>query len=88
MTHVDDWPIRLSLTEEDARTVARVVLTTKDNTLAAEGVAVRNPHDSDVPEIGDELAAGRALTELGRLLISAAAADVAAIGDEPVHLTY
>lgn len=88
MTHVADWPIRLSLTEEDARTVARVVITTKDNTLSAEGVAVRNPHDADVPEIGDELAAGRALTELGRLLISAAASDVAAIGDEPVHLTY
>jgi hypothetical protein len=88
MTHVVDWPIRLSITEDDARTVARAVITTKDNTLSAEGVAVRNPTDSDVPEIGDELAAGRALTELGRLLVSAAAADVAAFGDEPVRLTY
>lgn len=88
MTHVADWPIKLSITEEGARTVARAVLTTKDNTLTAEGVALRNPHDSDVPEIGDELAVGRALAELGRQLVSAAAADVAAVGDEPVHLNY
>lgn len=78
MTHVATWPIRLSLTEDDTRTVARVVLTTKDNTLRAEGVALRNPRDPVVPEIGDELAAGRSLADLGRQLVGAAAADIAA----------
>jgi hypothetical protein len=88
MTHISDWPIRLFLTEEGDRTVAHVVLTTGDNTLSAEGVALRNPHDPPVPEIGDELAAGRALVDLGRQLVSAAAGDVAQFGDEPVVLAY
>lgn len=88
MTHISDWPIRLFLTEDGDRTVARVVLTTGDNQLSAEGVATRNPHDPSVPEIGDELAAGRALAELGRQLVAAAAGDVAEFGDEPVVLAY
>lgn len=88
MTHIADWPIRLSITEDGNRTVARVVVTTKDNTLSAEGVAQRNPHDPSVPEIGDELAAGRALAELGRQLVEAAAGDISAFGEEPVVLAY
>jgi hypothetical protein len=89
MTHIADWPARLSITEDGNRTVARVVVTTKDNTLTAEGTAVRNPHDPAVPEIGDELAAGRALVDLGRQLIQAAAGDIAQYGgDEPVVLSY
>jgi hypothetical protein len=88
MTHISDWPIRLSITEDGNRTVARAMVTTRDNTLSAEGVALRNPHDPAVPEIGDELAAGRALTELGRLLVQAAAGDIAAFGEEPVVLAY
>jgi hypothetical protein len=88
MTHISDWPIRLSITEEGDRTVAHVALTTRDNTLSAEGVALRNPHDPSVPEIGDELAAGRALAELGRQLVEAAAGDIAAFGEEPVVLSY
>jgi Domain of unknown function (DUF1876) len=88
MAHVADWPIHLSIASLDDQTLARVTLTTGDNVLTAEGVAIRNPHDSNVPEIGHELAAGRALAELARQLVTAAAVDVAEHGDRPVHLQY
>ena len=88
MTHIADWPIALKLTEDGDHTVATVVLDTHDNRLTATGKATRNPVDPSVPEIGDELAAGRALIELGRRLVDAAATDVAAFGEEPVVLHY
>jgi len=43
------------------------------------GLARRKPADRDVPEIGDELAAARPLSELGHHLLSAAAEDIEAI---------
>ena len=79
MTYVADWPIKVWLIEDGDRTVARAVLNTRDNTLRAEGVAKRNPHDPSVPEIGDEFAVGRALSELGRQLLTSGADDVAAL---------
>ena len=86
MIHIADWPMTLSLTEEEDRTTAKVVVRTRDNTMTAEGHAKRNPDDPSVPEIGDELAAGRALVELGRALIRSAARDIGAFSDEPVVL--
>lgn len=86
MMHIADWPMTLRLTEQGDDTVAKVTVRTRDNTLTAEGLAKRNPDDSPVPEIGDELAAGRALVELGRKLIRAAALDIGADGEEPVTL--
>lgn len=86
MMHIADWPMTLSLTEDDDRTVAKVVVRTRDNTVTAQGHAKRNPDDPSVPEIGDELAAGRALIELGHKLIGSAARDIGAYSDEPVVL--
>jgi hypothetical protein len=43
------------------------------------GVARRNPRDPDVPEIGDELAVSRVLSELARRLLDAAAGDIDAL---------
>jgi hypothetical protein len=40
------------------------------------GHARRNPRDRTVPEIGDELAAGRALIDLSSRLVQLAAADI------------
>ena len=82
MPHTTEWPVHLYLAEDGVKTVAKVVLTTADNTLRAEGVALKNPRDPSVPEIGDELAAGRALAELARQLMAAAATDVAALADD------
>lgn len=74
-----EWKLRLYLSEHDPESTARVVLDTGDNVLESRAMAHRHPHDRAVPEIGDELAAGRALVSLGRRLLSAAASDVEAL---------
>jgi hypothetical protein len=74
-----EWRVSLYLSEEGTTTRAKVVLETGDNVLEGRAQAHRNPHDPSVPAIGDELAAGRALADLGQQLIHAAAVDVGAI---------
>jgi hypothetical protein len=75
-----EWRLSLYLSEHDPDTTARVVLDTGDNVLESWAEAHRNPFDSAVPEIGDELAAGRALISLGRQLLRAAAGDISEYG--------
>jgi Rv2632c-like len=41
---------------------------------------------SGTPRIGDELAAGRALSELARRLVPAAAEDIEHVTHKPAHL--
>ncbi|MFF5187687.1 DUF1876 domain-containing protein [Streptomyces sp. NPDC000345] len=79
MPHTVEWTVRLFLFEEDDDTKARVVLNTGTTELTGHGAAHRNPADPDVPEIGDELAAGRALHDLGRQLVEVAGRDIEAI---------
>lgn len=77
--HIAEWQISLTIYEHgDDSCLARVVLDTGANTLTAEGLARRNPKDTPIPEIGDELAAGRALVEMGTRLLMAASDDIAA----------
>ncbi|MFF9409289.1 dsRBD fold-containing protein [Streptomyces anandii] len=75
-----EWRLNLYLSEHDPDTTARIILDTGDNVLESCAEARRNPYDRDVPEIGDELAAGRALIALGRELVRAAAGDIKAMG--------
>ena len=77
---VKEWRLNLYLSEHDPDTTARIVLDTGDNVLESHAEARRNPYDRDVPEIGDELAAGRALIAMGRLLVRAANGDMKAMG--------
>ena len=76
MSHTLEWKTRLYLFEEDGTTKAHATLDTGTATLTGHGAAHRNPADPDVPEIGDELAAGRALRDLGRQLLDIAEGDV------------
>ena len=78
--HVAEWTAHVHLFEQGNVTQARVVLDTGANVLTGEGLARRRPSDPLVPEIGDELAVGRAFVELGERLIRAAGEDVAALG--------
>jgi hypothetical protein len=79
MDHVAEWPVHVHLFEHESVTQARVTLETGANRLAGEGLARRRRGDPQVPEIGDELAVGRALIELGERLVRAANEDVAAV---------
>jgi hypothetical protein len=55
--------------------------------LVGVGRARLNPDDRDVPEIGDELAVARALSDLGHRLLMTATRDVEEITHERVRLT-
>jgi hypothetical protein len=76
MSHTKEWKVRLYLFEEEGTTKARVVLDTGTTALTGHGAAHCNPADTDVPEIGDELAAGRALHDLARRLVNTAEGDI------------
>jgi hypothetical protein len=78
--HAKRWTVTINIDEvDDDRTRAHAVLDTGGSMrITGEGFARRNPSDRPVPEIGDELAAGRALTDLAHHLLDVAADDVAA----------
>ncbi|KUL22195.1 DUF1876 domain-containing protein [Streptomyces regalis] len=80
MPHTVEWKVRLYLFEDEGTTKARVVLDAGAASLTGRGVARCNPADTDVPEIGDELAAGRALHDLAQQLVSAAERDIEGVG--------
>lgn len=79
-----EWHVRIFLHEEEGTTTARAVLDTGETTLTGRGVARCNPEDVDVPEIGDELAASRAMAELGRQMMLAADHDLQGVGAGPL----
>ncbi|MGW7363519.1 DUF1876 domain-containing protein [Streptomyces sp. NPDC054841] len=80
MPHTVEWKVRLCLFEDEGTTKARVVLDTGTTELTGHGAAHCNPADTDVPEIGDELAASRAMRDLAQHLVDAAERDIEGMG--------
>ncbi|MCF2532031.1 DUF1876 domain-containing protein [Yinghuangia soli] len=89
MSDMKHWTVDIYLTEKTGveesdgaitvRTHAEARLTTDSNTsLRGWGNARKHPDDMDVPQIGDELACARALSDLAHRLLHAAAADIEA----------
>lgn len=77
--HTRTWHVDIFLSEDDGRTQAEAVLRTDAGTeLRHRGSARKNPADAEVPEIGDELAASRALSGLTHDLLEAAVDDIRA----------
>ncbi|MFI9811877.1 DUF1876 domain-containing protein [Saccharothrix variisporea] len=89
MNTAKTWHVEVHLDEHDGRTRAKATLTTRDGTrLTGIGLARLNPTDTDVPEIGDELATARALADLAHALLDATADDIEALTHKPadIHL--
>ena len=87
MLHARKWHVEIYIDEHDDHTRAEARLTTQDAAVTiGRGQARRNPHDTNVPEIGDELAAARALADLSHQLLDAAAQDIEDVTHRPVHL--
>ena len=83
MMAVKRWRVDIFISEHDRQTRAEARLRTQDSTeLRGIGVAHRNPRDPDIPEIGDELAAARALADLSRHLLGEAIGDIEAVALE------
>ncbi|MGW1983215.1 DUF1876 domain-containing protein [Streptomyces collinus] len=80
MSHTGQWKVRLDFFEDDdGTTKAHLVMDTGTTALSGHGTAHCHPTDTNVPEIGDELAAGRALIDLAHQLLETAARDVQAM---------
>jgi hypothetical protein len=82
------WRVEVWIDEHENRTRATARLLSGDGgaRLTATGTARCNPTDVNVPEIGEELAAARALSELSHHLLHAAAEDIEAATAQPTHL--
>lgn len=89
MTAMKRWEIDIFIGEDEGRTYAEARLNTEvGDSLVGVGRARLNPHDHDVPEIGDELAVARALSDLGHRLLVTAAGDIQQATREPVALVH
>jgi hypothetical protein len=87
MTEAKYWTVDIHIDEHEDLTRARARLHTRDTTkLVGVGTARLNPIDTNIPEIGDELAVARALADLAHQLLNAAATDIEAVTHQPTHL--
>lgn len=88
--HTRTWNVEILLTEDEGTTHALARLQTEATAAAmnGRGMARLGPKDADVPEIGDELAAARALADLAGRLLGTSADDIAAATEEDVVLLH
>ena len=86
MAMTDSWPVQISLREEDRVTRAEARLTTDGAGMVGSGMARRNPDDQEATQIGEEIAAARALSDLAHQLLSYAAGQIEEITHKPAHL--
>lgn len=88
--HTQTWSVEIFIGEHDGKTRAEARLSTEPSaaTLTGWGIARLNPADPEVPEIGSELAAARALADLAHQLLETAAVDIGAVTRKPVHLSH
>jgi hypothetical protein len=70
------WQVTVSFTETDDRTRADAIIELADERYHGWGQARRSPGDPNVPVVGKDLAAARALSDLGHQLVSAAASRI------------
>lgn len=89
MKAINRWRVEVTVGEDDGRTYAEAELHDDlGNHLVGTGRARLNPADPDVPEIGDEIAVARALSDLGRRLLRTASNDLRSLTGERVRLSH
>jgi hypothetical protein len=81
-----NWWINLRFEEDGVRTVAVATLRAGERKLKARGSARRSPVDPDLPRVGEDLAASRALSRLAHELLSDAVARLEAVTREPAGI--
>ncbi|MFI0467289.1 MULTISPECIES: DUF1876 domain-containing protein [Saccharopolyspora] len=87
MAATKHWTVDVYLDEDIDHTHAEARLRVPAaGELHGKGAARRNPQDRSVPEIGDELAAARALFDLARRLLRTAEDEVERMTGHPAHL--
>jgi len=87
MAIIDSWPVEISLREEGGKTLADAQLTSGGAGKIGHGLARRNPDDLEVTQIGEEIAAARALSDLAHQLLGEAAEQIESITHKRAHLS-
>jgi Rv2632c-like len=67
-----NWTVNIAFTEDEDRTRADAILQLASHKFHGFGQAKRAPEDPNVPVVGQELAAARALSDLSHQLLEAA----------------
>lgn len=80
------WRVNIAFTEDADHTRADATLELASGTLHGVGQARRAPADPNVPVIGQDLAAARALSDLSHQLLHAAAERIEGFEGRPVEL--
>jgi hypothetical protein len=81
------WHVIIEFDEDDRHTHATATARVReDRPMTARGDAYRNPSDSNQPSVGEEIAAARALIDLGTQLLQAAAAQIEQVTNQPAQL--
>ena len=81
------WDVRITVVESGGSTTAEAtVMNGPPDALRAVGHARKSPGDPEVPLIGDEIAAGRALRRLADRLLAVAEQDVSAAVGHRAHV--
>lgn len=86
MAKAVQWTVEISFTEDEDRTRADAVLVGAPDDLRGWGRARRNPADPDLPAVGEEVAAARALVDLAHHLLEQASHRIETWEGRPVHL--
>jgi Domain of unknown function (DUF1876) len=81
------WRVEITFTEADERTRADAILELASQRFHGFGQAKRAPRDPNVPVVGQELAAARALSDLSHQLVHAAAERIETFEGHPVDLS-
>jgi hypothetical protein len=79
--------IEITFEENDTHTQANASIVIRGKTFTSSGRASRNPADANVPMVGEELAAARALSDLSHQLVEAAATTISEREGHSVHLS-
>ncbi|MGW1074380.1 dsRBD fold-containing protein [Streptomyces sp. NPDC002537] len=77
MQQVAGWHVEVEFAEDETHTRAAALLRLRDGTeLRGRGQATRDARDPDEKRIGEELAGGRAVLDIGNQLLAKAGAEV------------
>lgn len=81
-----EYSIDVAVEEREDHTDAKASAVIRGEHFGGWGRARRHPMDPDVPSVGDELAVARALADLSRQLLDAAAKTIERREGHPVEL--
>lgn len=83
-----DWTVDVSIDEHEGLTRARARLRWREKEAVGIGWARSDPAGRNITEIGDELAVGRALADLGKQMLAMSAEDIEQVTNQPANLPY